>query len=87
MAWKIDFSDKSFKQLKKLPRNAQVQLLDYLEYKISVLENPRLRGEGLTANKSGLWRYRVGDYRIICRIIDDKINYTCGSAMPSPRCI
>lgn len=73
MAWKIDFSDKSRKQIKKLSRNVQVQILDYLEHKIAILDNPRTRGEGLTANKAGLWRYRVEDYRIICQIIDDKL--------------
>lgn len=73
MVWKIDFSEKSRKQIKKLSRNVQVQILDYLDYKIAPLENPRARGEGLTANRAGLWRYRVGDYRIICQIIDDKL--------------
>lgn len=59
--------------MKKLPRNVQSQILDYLEYKVATLENPRSRGEGLKANLSGLWRYRVENYRIICRIMDDKL--------------
>jgi mRNA interferase RelE/StbE len=73
LAWKIDFSDKSRKQIKKLSRNVQVDILDYLEHRVAVLDNPRSRGEALTANKAGLWRYRVGDYRIICQIIDNKL--------------
>ena len=36
-------------------------------------ENPRLHGKGLTANKSGQWRYRIGDYRLLAEIEDDKI--------------
>lgn len=73
MVWKIEFSDKSRKQIKKLSRNVQVQVLDYLEHRVASLENPRLRGEALTGNKAGLWRYRVENYRIICQIIDDKL--------------
>jgi len=73
LVWKIDFSEDAKKQIKKLSRNVQVQLLDYLDNKISTLENPRSRGEGLRANKAGLWRYRVENYRIICQIIDDQL--------------
>ena len=43
---------------------------------IASLDNPRSRGKALTSNLSGLWRYRVGDYRILCRIHDDKLVIT-----------
>ena len=43
---------------------------------IATLDNPRSRGKALTSNLAGLWRYRVGDYRIFCRIYDDKLVIT-----------
>jgi len=63
------------KQLKKLDAAISKRVLDYLE-QIELLDNPRSRGKALTSNLSGLWRYRVGDYRILCRIRDDKLIIT-----------
>ena len=63
------------KQLKKLDAAISKRVLDYLE-QIELLDNPRSRGKALTSNLSGLWRYRVGDYRILCRICDDKLIIT-----------
>lgn len=40
---------------------------------VASLENPRSRGKGLTGNLAGLWRYRIGDYRIICDIRDQEL--------------
>ncbi len=73
MTWVIEFDDAAKKQFKKLARQTQVQILDYLEYSIAPLENPRSRGEGLRANLAGLWRYRIQDHRVICRITDDTL--------------
>lgn len=72
MVWKIKLGNVASKQLKKLSWPAQRRILDYLEEKIEGCENPKAFGESLVDNKSGLWRYRVGDYRIICKIIDDE---------------
>jgi mRNA interferase RelE/StbE len=44
-----------------------------LKEKIATQENPRLFGKGLQGDKQGLWRYRVGDYRVICQILDDEL--------------
>lgn len=49
------------------------KIIDYMDNKVSVQDNPRCIGKGLSLNKAGLWRYRVGDYRIICQIQDDQI--------------
>ena len=73
MVWNIEIDDVARKQLKKLPRQAQLLLLDYLEHHIAPLDDPRVRGEGLSANLVGLWRYRVRDYRIICNIESDRL--------------
>ena len=72
---KVILTDTFKKQLKKLDAAISKRVLDYLE-QIELLDNPRSRGKALTSNLSGLWRYRVGDYRILCRIRDDKLIIT-----------
>ena len=72
---KVILTDTFKKQLKKLDAAISKRVLDYLE-QIELLANPRSRGKALTSNLSGLWRYRVGDYRILCRICDDKLIIT-----------
>ena len=73
MAWNVDFSVTARKQLKKIDKQWQSKILDYLEDEVATLEDPKDKGKGLVGNKKGLWRYRVGDYRIICQIIDDEV--------------
>lgn len=72
---KVILTETFKKQLKKLDAAISKRVLDYLE-QIELLDNPRSRGKALTSNLSGLWRYRVGDYRILCRICDDKLIIT-----------
>jgi len=72
---KVILTETFKKQLKKLDAAISKRVLDYLE-QIELLDNPRSRGKALTSNLSGLWRYRVGDYRILCRIRDDKLIIT-----------
>ena len=61
---KVILTETFKKQLKKLDAAISKRVLDYLE-QIELLDNPRSRGKALTSNLSGLWRYRVGDYRIM----------------------
>ena len=72
---KVVLTETFKKQLKKWDAAISKRVLDYLE-QIELLDNPRSRGKALTSNLSGLWRYRVGDYRILCRICDDKLIIT-----------
>ena len=72
---KVILTETFKKQLRKLDAAISKRVLDYLE-QIEKLDNPRSRGKGLTANLSGLWRYRVGDYRILCCIKDDELIVT-----------
>ena len=69
---KIILSDLSKKQLKKLDKAVSKKIVSYL-YELEKLENPRTKGKPLVSNLKGLWCYRVNDYRIICKIIDDKL--------------
>lgn len=73
MIYKIEFSDTFIKQLKKLDRKSRQQILKYIKETILPLDNPRMLGKTLKGNLSGLWRYRAGNYRIICKIYDDKL--------------
>jgi mRNA interferase RelE/StbE len=73
LAWSVELTATAEKQLKKLDRKWQALILDYLEDEVAPLEDPRVRGKGLTGDKKGLWRYRVGDYRILCEIFDNEL--------------
>ena len=72
---KVILTDTFKKQLKKLDAAISKRVLDYLE-QVELLDNPRSRGKALTSNRAGLWRYRVSDYRILCRIRDDELIIT-----------
>ncbi len=73
MAWTVEISDIAQAQLLRLDKAVQRRVLDYLLERIDGCKNPRHFGEGLKANRAGLWRYRVGDYRVICEIQDAKL--------------
>ena len=73
MAWNVEFTATAEKQLKRLDKKWQAVILDYLEDKVASLEDPRDRGKSLFRDKKGLWRYRIGNYRAICKIEDDKM--------------
>ena len=67
--WKIKFKPLAEKQLKKIDIQNAKAIQQYINNK--VLFNPKTKGKALTGNKKGLWRYRVGKYRIVCRIQDE----------------
>lgn len=68
MAWTIDYVRSAEKQLGRIDRSWQRRILDYMDTNIATLTDPRDRGKALVGDQSGFWRYRVGDYRIICSI-------------------
>lgn len=73
MAWNVELTATAQKQLKKLDRKWQAAILDYLEDEIAPLDDPRSRGKALMGDKKGIWRYRVGDYRVLCKIMDSEL--------------
>ncbi len=73
MAWKINFTEFAAKQFKKLNKSIAKQLMDYLKEKVLTKSHPTGLGSPLLGNKSGLWRYRVNDYRIICQIKEEEV--------------
>lgn len=72
MTWKIEFDSDVEKDLKKLGHTAQNRVFKFLKEKILTTDNPRKFGKALTGDLAGLWRYRVGDYRILAKIEDQK---------------
>jgi len=73
LTWTVEFDDAAAKELRKLDRPAQQDILKYLRERIATDEDPRRFGRALTGQLAGLWRYRVRDYRIICNIENDKL--------------
>lgn len=73
MAWTIEYDSRVLTDMKKLGRPAQQQILDYFDERITPSSDPRAFGKALKASFAGLWRYRIGDYRAICRIEDKKL--------------
>ena len=70
MAWTIDYTASALGQLKKLDKPTARRIVDYMDERISEMDNPRSTGKALTGPLEGLWRYRVGDCRVICDIQD-----------------
>ena len=73
MAWAIDYTDTAVTELRKLERNTARRIMDYMEERVAVLDDPRSVGHALTGPLGGLWRYRVGGCRIACDIQDNAL--------------
>lgn len=69
---RILYSDLSLKHLKKMVKSEAERIINYMK-EIERLDNPRVRGKALVENLKGFWRYRVGDWRVICDIVDEEI--------------
>ena len=73
MTYRVEFTERAKKDLKKLDKYTASLILGWVRKNLEGCENPRLHGKGLVVNRSGQWRYRIGDYRLIAEINDDKI--------------
>lgn len=73
MGWTCRFDERALKELKKLGPEAQRVILAYLDDRVAGDADPRRVGKSLKANLAGLWRYRVGGYRILCHIVDQEL--------------
>lgn len=71
--WRIEISKRAFKTLQNLDSATQKLILSYLDERVAKLDNPKTHGKALVGKLKGLWRYRVGDYRIICRLEKETI--------------
>ena len=70
MAWAIEYSETARKQLRKFDKQAARQIVDFMDQRVAPQADARSTGKALVGALGGLWRYRVGDYRVICEIKD-----------------
>ena len=73
MAWRIEYTDTARTQLRKLDRDTARRIINYMDERVAVLDDPRSVGQALTGPLGGLWRYRVGNCRVIGDIQDDAL--------------
>ena len=71
--YKLEFTEKAMKQLHKLDKKKFMLIMNWLAKNLENCENPRLHGRALVGNHAGKWRYRIGDYRLLAKIDDDRI--------------
>jgi mRNA interferase RelE/StbE len=72
MAWRVDLSPIALKQLGKLDKSVSRRILNFLRERVEKLDDPRQIGQRLQGTLSEFWKYRVGDYRLICSLEDDR---------------
>lgn len=73
MAYHIEYTDVALKQLKRMDRFDARLIVSWIGRNLEGRKDPRVRGKELTANRSGEWRYRIGNYRVLCVIRDDRL--------------
>jgi mRNA interferase RelE/StbE len=71
--WTIEYDHRALKDLKKLDRKIEREILDHMDERVAKAKDPRDFGKPLRASKFGLWRYRVRDYRIICELQENPL--------------
>ena len=70
MAWQIEYADTARAQLRKLDKQIARRIIDFMDERVAPLDDPRSVGKALTGPLGDFWRYRVGDYRVICDMQD-----------------
>lgn len=73
MTYEVTTTARFDREFKKLDRYTQRMIKAWIEKNLIDCSDPRQYGRGLTGNRSGQWRYRIGDYRLICEIIDNEL--------------
>ena len=73
MAWTIRYLKSARKEAQKIDSKARERIREYLEQRVAGLEDPRQLGEPLKGQFASLWRYRIGDYRVICELRDHEL--------------
>ena len=73
MSYRVEVTPRFEREFKKLDRYTQKMLKAWIDKNLIGCSDPRVHGKSLTANRSGQWRYRIGDYRLICLIEDNEL--------------
>ncbi|MCD7927732.1 MAG: type II toxin-antitoxin system RelE/ParE family toxin [Oscillospiraceae bacterium] len=72
-SYRVEYSERATKELKKLDRYTQRMIYAWIDKNLAGCQNPRAHGKALSANRKGQWRYRIGDWRLICAIEDERL--------------
>jgi len=72
LAWTVSFEPRAFTELSKIDRKAQRRIIRFLQERVAGSRDPRQFGKPLKGEKAGLWRYRIGDYRVVSQIQDER---------------
>jgi len=73
LAWTVEFQLTAQRQFRQLDRPIQQRVREYFRKRVLAAGDPRQCGKALTGDKDGLWRYRIGDYRAICKIEAERL--------------
>lgn len=73
MKYRVETTSRFDKEFRKLDKYTMKMIKAWIDKNLVNCENPRAHGKGLTANRNGQWRYRIGDYRLLCQIEDSKL--------------
>lgn len=71
--WQVEFDARAARELRKLDRQHQTRIVRFLRERVAIAEDPRRLGRALKGQSAGLWRYRVGPFRLVCSIEDDRL--------------
>jgi mRNA interferase RelE/StbE len=71
--YRVEFTSSALKDLKKLDPHITLLIVAWISKNLDQCDNPRLYGKGLSSDKKGIWRYRIGDYRLLCQIFDERL--------------
>jgi mRNA interferase RelE/StbE len=73
MMYHVEFSEYAIKQFKKLDKQIASMIFAWISKNLEDCDNPRLHGKGLVQEKIGIWRYRIGDYRLLAHIFENRL--------------
>ena len=71
--YRVELSEQALKSYKKMDKQIATMIFAWISKHLDGCDNPRIHGKGLVADKKGIWRYRVGDYRLLAHIFDDRL--------------
>ena len=73
LTWKVELEDGALRSLRKLDKATAKRIVDFLKERLAKREDPRSLGRPLRGGLADYWRYRVGDYRLVCQILDQRL--------------
>lgn len=73
MSFKVEYTVSAIKELKKFDKYTQRMIFNWIDKNLEGCADPRVHGKALVANRKGQWRYRIGDYRLLCEIKDEEL--------------